>query len=120
MLKILIADDHEILRRSLTRILLEEYPSSHIEEVEDGYQLLKKALADTWDLIISDISMPAMSGLEALRQIRLHFPVLPFLLLSIYPDEQYGIIALKAGASGYLPKERAQDELIDTVRRIIV
>ena len=76
MLKILIADDHEILRRSLRQILLEEYPSSHIEEVEDGYQLLKKALADTWDLIISDISMPAMSGLEAfLRQIRRHFPV---------------------------------------------
>jgi two-component system, NarL family, invasion response regulator UvrY len=120
MLKILIADDHELLRQHLKQILLEEFPLCLIEEVEDGRELLEKALSDRWDLIISDISMPVMNGLEALRRIRVHFPSLPVLLLSIYCDEQYASTALKAGASGYLCKERAQDELISTIQQIIV
>jgi len=120
MLKILIADDHVLLRRYLRQILLEEFPLSLIEEVENGQELLEKAMSDQWDLIISDISMPVMSGLEALRQIRVHFPTLPVLLLSIFCDEQYASTALKAGASGYLCKERAQDELISTIQQIIV
>ena len=120
MLKILIADDHELLRQHLREILLEEFPLSFIEEAENGQELLKKAMSDQWDLIISDISMPVMNGLEALRQIRIHFPVLPVLLLSIFCDEQYSSTALKAGASGYLCKERAQDELIRAIQQIIV
>jgi two-component system, NarL family, invasion response regulator UvrY len=119
-LKILLADDHAILRQRLKQILLEEYPLSHVGEAEDGSILLKKAMSGDWDLIISDISMPVMSGLEALRQIRNDFPVLPVLLLSIYCDDQYAYEAIKAGASGYLCKERAEDELILTVRRLIV
>ena len=120
MLKILIADDHELLRQHLKQILLEEFPLSLIEEAENGQELLEKAMSDRWDLIISDISMPVMNGLEALRRIRVHFPTLPVLLLSIYCDEQYADNALKAGASGYLCKERAQDELVRTVQQIIV
>jgi len=119
-LKILLADDHAILRQRLKQILLEEYPLSQVGEAEDGSILLKKAMSGDWDLIISDISMPVMSGLEALRQIRNDFPVLPVLLLSIYCDDQYAHEAIKAGASGYLCKERAEDELILTVRRLIV
>ena len=64
MLKILIADDHELLRQHLRQILLEEFPLSHIEEAEDGQELLKKAMSDRWDLIISDISMPVMNRSE--------------------------------------------------------
>jgi DNA-binding NarL/FixJ family response regulator len=120
MFKILIADDHQLLRQHLKQILLEEFPLSLIEEAEDGQELLGKVLSDRWDLVISDISMPVMNGLEALRRIRIHFPALPVLLLSIYCDEQYADNALKAGASGYLCKERAQDELIRTVHQIIV
>jgi two-component system, NarL family, invasion response regulator UvrY len=119
-LKILLADDHAILRQRLKQILLEEYPLSHVGEAEDGLVLLKKAMSGDWDLIISDISMPVMSGLDALRQIRSDFPVLPVLLLSIYCDDQYAREAIRAGASGYLCKERAEDELILTVRRLIV
>jgi len=118
-LKILLADDHAILRQRLKQILLEEYPCSHVGEAEDGYILLNKAMTGDWDLIISDISMPVMSGLDALRQIRNDFPALPVLLLSIYCDDQYAREAIKAGASGYLCKERAEDELILTVRRLI-
>ena len=120
MLKILIADDHELLRQHLKQILLEGFPLCFIAEAEDGQVLLEKAMADRWDLIISDISMPVMNGLEALRRIRIHFPALPVLLLSIYCDEQYADNARKAGASGYLCKERAQDELIRAVQEIIV
>ena len=119
-LKILLADDHAILRQRLKQILLEEYPLSHVGEAENGSILLKKAMSGDWDLIISDISMPVMSGLDALRQIRNDFPVLPILLLSIYCDDQYAREAIRAGASGYLCKERAEDELILTVRRLIV
>jgi two-component system, NarL family, invasion response regulator UvrY len=120
MFKILIADDHQLLREHLKEILLEEFPLSLIEEAEDGQELLEKAMSDRWDLIISDISMPVMNGLEALRRIRIHFPVLPVLMLSIYCDDVYAHHALKAGANGYLCKERAQDELIRTVQQIIV
>jgi two-component system invasion response regulator UvrY len=119
-LKILLADDHAILRQRLKQILMEEYPLSHVGEAEDGSVLLKKAMSGDWDLIISDISMPVMSGLDALRRIRNDFPLLPVLLLSIYCDDQYAREAIKAGASGYLCKERAEDELILTVRRLIV
>lgn len=120
MIKILLADDHHILRQRLKQILLEGYPCSLIEEAENGQVLVKKAMTGEWDIIISDISMPVMSGLEALRRIRDDFPVLPVLLLSIYTDEQYAGEAIKAGASGYLCKDRAESELVGTIGRLIV
>jgi DNA-binding NarL/FixJ family response regulator len=119
MLKILLADDHFVIRQRIKQILLEEYTSSQIEEAEDGDILLKKVMTGHWDLIIADISMPVVSGLEASRHIRKHFPALPVLLLSIYCDEQYALRAINAGASAYLCKENAQDELIRTVARLI-
>jgi DNA-binding NarL/FixJ family response regulator len=120
MLKILLADDHSVIRKRIKQILQEEYSLSQIEEVEDGDILLKKVMTGHWDLIIADISMPVLSGLEALQRIREHFPALPVLLLSIYCDEQYALGAIKAGASAYLCKENAQDELIRTINRLIV
>lgn len=120
MIKILLADDHAALRQRLKQILLDEYPHSAVEEAEDGDMLLKKVMTDRWDLIIADISMPVMSGLEALYHIRARFPDLPVLLLSIYCDDQYALHALKAGASAYICKENAQDELISAVHRLIV
>ena len=120
MIKILLADDHSAIRQRLKQILLDEYPSSQIEEVDDGDDLLEQALAGDWDLVIADISMPAVSGLEALRHIRLSNPSLPVLLLSIYCDEDYASHAIKAGASAYLCKEAAHEELVPTVHRLIV
>lgn len=120
MLKILLADDHSAIRRRIKQILLEEYSLLQVEEAEDGDMLLKKAMTGDWDLIIADISMPVVSGLEAIQRIREHFPALPVLLLSIYCDEQYALRAIRAGASAYLCKENAQDELIRTVNRLIV
>ncbi|HUB59276.1 MAG TPA: response regulator transcription factor [Puia sp.] len=120
MIKILLADDHGAIRQRLKQILLDEYPFSLIEEVADGYGLLQQTRAKDWDLVIADISMPAMSGLEALRHIRLSHPSLPVLLLSIYCDDDYAGHAIRAGASAYLCKEAAYEELVSTIRRLIV
>ena len=120
MKKILLADDHPAIRKRLKQILLEGYPGSHIEEVTDGDLLLHQALEGGWNLVITDISMPVLSGLDALRLIRVRFPELPILLLSIYFDEDYARHAIDAGASAYLPKEKAQDELVRTVHALIV
>jgi two-component system invasion response regulator UvrY len=120
MTKILLADDHFAIRQRLKQILLDEYPLLHIEEVTDGDGLIRRALAEDWDLVIADISMPAVSGLEALRNIRSSNPSLPVLILSIYCDDDYAAHAIKAGASAYLCKEDAHEELVPTVQRLIV
>jgi len=78
-MRILIADDHAILRKGLKEILLEEYPSAHIEEVGDADTLFKKSLNSEWDVIITDLSMPGRSGLEALREIKQYLPKIPVL-----------------------------------------
>jgi len=120
MLRILIADDHALIRKGLKQILLEEYPDAFIDEVEDAETAFKKVLSNTWDIIISDISMPGRSGLDVLRDIKQHFPKLPVLILSIHSEEQYAIRVLKAGAAGYLCKQAATEELVKAVRRVLL
>ena len=119
MLRILIADDHEIVRTGLKQILREEYPFALIEDAEDGNALLEKALSAHWDIVISDLAMPGMNGIDALKKIKENSPSCPVLILSMYPEDQYAIRVVKAGASGYLTKEMAQEELINAVRRIL-
>ena len=119
MIKILIADDHTVVRKGLKQILIEEFPSALIEEVADAEELLKKLLKAEWDVVISDLSMPGRSGLEALQQIKQHYPKLPVLILSVHSEEHYAIRVLKAGASGYLSKDSAPDELVKAVNRVL-
>jgi DNA-binding NarL/FixJ family response regulator len=119
MMRILIADDHAIVRRGLSEILLEEYPSAFVEEVGDADTLLSRALSDQWDIVISDLMMPGRSVLEVLQQIRQHAASLPVLILSIFPEEQYATRVLKAGASGYINKDAAPTELVKAVQRIL-
>ncbi len=118
-MRILIADDHAILRKGLKEILLEEYPSAYIEEVGDADTLFKKSLNSAWDVIITDLSMPGRSGLEALREIKQYSPKIPVLVLSIYPEDQYATRVLKAGASGYINKDAAPTELVKAVQRVL-
>jgi len=120
MLKILIADDHEVVRQGLERILQKEYPGAHIECVADGQEMLKKVIQSEWDLVISDLSMPSKTGIEALEEIRQHYPKLPVLILTMHPEEQYALRALKAGASGYLSKSIDAAELIAATRRVLM
>jgi two-component system, NarL family, invasion response regulator UvrY len=119
MIRILIADDHIIVRKGLRQILLEEFPSAQIKEVSDAEEMIKKIVGGKWDVVISDISMPGRSGLDALHQIKESRPKLPVLILSIHPEDQYAIRVLKAGASGYLNKGLAAEELVKAVRKVL-
>jgi two-component system invasion response regulator UvrY len=120
MLRILIADDHTVVRKGLRQILLEEFPNAIIGEVPDAEELIKKVMSDKWDVVVSDLSMPGRSGLDALQQIKLSHPDLPVLILSIHPEEQYALRALKSGASGYLSKDTAPDELVKAVQKVLL
>jgi two-component system invasion response regulator UvrY len=117
-MRILIADDHAIVRRGLGDILIEEFPFAEIEEAEDSEDLIKKVVKNEWDVVLTDLSMPGRSGLEALCQIKQLQPKLPVLILSIYPEEQYAIRVLKAGAAGYLNKDTAPNELVNAVNKV--
>lgn len=119
-MRILIADDHSVVRKGLRQILLEGFPAATIEEVPDAEEMIKKIIQSTWDVVISDLSMPGRSGLEALSQIKQINPKLPVLILSIHPEDQYALRVLKAGASGYLSKDMAPDELVNAVHRVML
>lgn len=118
MMRIIVADDHSFIRRGLIQILRDEYPSVEIIEVGDGESLIKEVVLHDFDLVISDIDMPGRSGLEALGQIKKIKPDLPVLILSIYTEELYAVRVLKAGASGYMNKNAAPEELINAIQRI--
>lgn len=119
-MKILLADDHSIVRKGLIQIIKEEFDAdAEITEARNAEELLKLCSTENFDLIISDISMPGRSGLEALEQIRVYHPNLPVLLLSMHPEKQYAFRALKAGASGYLTKESASDELVKAIQTVL-
>lgn len=116
---ILIGDDHSVVRKGLRTILNEAYPSAQIEEACDGTELLDKALQQNWDIVISDISMPGLNGIEVLKEIKEIKPKQPILMLSIHTPEQYAVRTLKAGASGYLSKESAPEELVIAINHIL-
>lgn len=119
MIRILIADDHIVVRKGLRQILAEEFTDAYIEDVPDAEELIKKVIKEKWDVVISDLTMPGKSGLDALLYIKQSYPTLPVLILSIHPEEQYAIRVLKAGASGYLSKDTAPDELVNAVKRVM-
>lgn len=119
MLRILIADDHAIVRRGLRDLLQEEFAQALIAEVADAEDLVLKAINEPWDVIITDLSMPGRSGLDALHQIKAYNAKLPVLVLSVYPEEQYALRVLKAGASGYLNKDMAPEELVKAVNTVL-
>lgn len=116
--RIILADDHSFIRLGLIQILKDEYPGAEIKEVDNGETLVKEVMKAEWDLVISDLDMNGRSGLDALEQIKAVKPELPVLILSIYPEELYAVRALKAGASGYLNKNSAPEELITAIQRI--
>jgi two-component system invasion response regulator UvrY len=120
MRRFLIADDHTVVRKGLRQILLDAFPSAFVEEVGDAEDLFKKVMTEEWDVVITDISMPGRSGLEVLQQIRQTLPKLPILVLSVYSEDQYAIRVLKAGASGYLTKNLAPEELVKAVNQVLI
>jgi two-component system, NarL family, invasion response regulator UvrY len=118
MLRVLIADDHFRVRQGLREILQQGPETTVVGEAKTGQEAVEQARAESWDVVVLDINLPDQSGLEVLRAIKRERPTLPVLLLSLHPGSQYIKGSLKAGASGFLSKETAPEELraaIDTV-----
>jgi two-component system invasion response regulator UvrY len=118
MLKILIADDHSIVRQGLKQIVTETQDMVVAGEASDGQELLNIMSKGDYDVVVLDITMPYINGMDALKELRTKWPKLPILMLSIHPEEHYALRALKAGASGYLTKESAPDELVVAIRKV--
>jgi DNA-binding NarL/FixJ family response regulator len=118
MIRILIADDHAVVRKGLKQILIEEYPSAKIGEVADAESLLAEVMNGGWDIVLCDMNMPGRSGLDALTQIKQVAPHLPVLIMSMYPEDQYALRVLKAGASGYLGKDNIHEDIIKAIQTV--
>jgi len=116
--RILVADDHGIVRSGI-RLLLERHPDLEVvAEASDGVEAFERALAERPDLCILDVAMPRMTGLQAAREIKAHLPSTGVLMLSMHDDERYLFEALKAGASGYVLKREADQDLVAAVHAI--
>ena len=118
-MKFLIADDHAIVRKGIIQLLREEFTISEAIEVTSGNAVLEQVRKQQWDAILLDISMPGRNGIEIVKQLRANGVKTPILIISMYPEEQYAIRALKAGASGFLNKESANEELLAAVHKIL-
>jgi DNA-binding NarL/FixJ family response regulator len=119
MIKVLMADDHAIVRKGLRQILNEGSALCQVEEAVNGQEVLNKVYDGVFDILVLDISLPDRNGLELVREIKSVRPKLPILMLSVHPEDQYAIRALKAGVSGYLNKESAPEQLVQAIERIV-
>jgi DNA-binding NarL/FixJ family response regulator len=119
MIRALIADDHAVVRQGLKQILGDTPEMLVAGEATTGQEVLDKVRAETWDVVVLDISMPDRSGLDVLKQLRSERPKLPVLVLSMHSEDQYAVRVLKAGASGYLTKDSAPDELVKAIRKVV-
>ncbi len=118
MTKVLIADDHPIFRRGLKDVLQMQGIEA-IGEAENGWKALDMARHQPWDIVILDISMSGMSAMEVLHILKQEQPRLPVLILSAHPEDQYGLRTIKSGADGYLTKEKAPQELLRAVTKLL-
>lgn len=119
MHRVLIADDHAVVRKGLVGILAEHPDLELAGEAEDVPELLQKVRSEDWDLLLMDLNMPGGEGLETLQRVRAAAPDLPVLILSIHPEDQLAARLLQAGADGYVNKEAATEELSVAVRRVL-
>lgn len=119
MKRILIADDHVIVRKGLKEMLEEEWGRIRFGEADNGQQVLELVWKEEWDLVMLDLSMGGRGGLEVLADIRKSQPRLPVLILSMYPEKDFGVRALRAGAQGYVNKQSAPEDLIAAVRTVL-
>ncbi len=117
--RILITDDHAIVRHGIRQILNDEVGGAGFGEAGSGAELARKLASEPWDLLILDISLPDKNGLDLLKEVRVTYPRLPVLMVSVHPEEAYAVRALKAGAAGYLTKDAAPAELVIAVRKIL-
>ena len=118
MIRVLLADDHAVVRRGLKQILAETEDIRTEGEVDSGAGVLRTVRQKKYDMVLLDITLPDQNGLEVLGQLRAAHPNLPVLILSVHPEEQYAVRALKVGAAGYLTKDSAPEEMVAAIRRV--
>ncbi|TAK86757.1 MAG: response regulator transcription factor [Aquabacterium sp.] len=118
MIRLLLVDDHTIFRTGLRRLLSDETDIRVVDEAKDIGEMFSKLRQQEVDVVLLDVNMSGRSGLESLQSIRAEFPRLPVLLLSMYPAEQYALVALRGGANGYVTKDVESEELIKAIREV--
>ena len=118
-MKVLIVDDQVLIREGLKQILLRMPEVESVDEAANGQEVMRKATKKKYDIIVLDISMPGQSGLEVLKELKQKRPNSAVLILSIHPEEHYAVRVLKAGASGYINKSSASDELLQAIRTVV-
>lgn len=119
MIKILIADDHAVVRRGLRQIINDEPDLEVVAEAQNGQEVLDKLESTDCNVVVLDITMPDKNGLAVLQEVKATRPRLPILILSMHPEDQFALRALKLGASGYLTKESAPEELVGALRKVV-
>jgi len=119
MMRVLIVDDHAIVRRGLRELLSDEFHGAAFGEASDARQALEQLRKKQWDVVLLDIMLPGKSGLDLLKELRAEWPKLPVLVLSGYPEDQFAVRVLKAGAGGYMTKESAPEELAKAIRKVL-
>jgi DNA-binding NarL/FixJ family response regulator len=118
-MKILIADDHAVVRQGIKQILADEFTKSTFGEARTAQDALSKIWREKWDVVILDITMPGRSGLEVLKELKQQRPKLPVLVLSMHPEDQFAVRVIRAGASGYMTKESAPEELVGAIKKVL-
>jgi DNA-binding NarL/FixJ family response regulator len=117
MTKILLADDHAIVRDGLKRLLTEKLGRLVFGEARNAQETLSVALREDWDAVVLDISLPGRCGLDVLKDLRKKRPKMPVLILSMHPEDQFAVRAIRAGAAGYIVKESAPEVLVEALKR---
>jgi two-component system, NarL family, invasion response regulator UvrY len=118
MIRIILVDDHSVVRKGLRQIIEETPDLVVVDDVSSGFELLDKVRTNQFDVVLLDISMPGKDGLDTLKDLKHEKPDLPVLIFTMYPEEQYAVRVLKAGAAGYLNKDCEPEQLIDAIRKV--
>lgn len=118
MINIIIVDDHAVVRKGVIQMIADNLNFYQIDEASSGNELLEKVKTNKYDIVILDISMPGKDGLDTIKELRQISPDTPVLVFSMYPEDQYAIRLLKAGASGYLNKDCETSEFLKAIERV--
>ena len=118
MIRVLVADDHAIVRKGLVQIIAETMDIDVVAEASTAEEVFEQVRSKSFDVVVLDLNLGDTSGLEVLKNIKAEFSELPILILSVYPENQFAVRTLRAGASGYLNKDSAPEELVNAIRRV--
>jgi two-component system invasion response regulator UvrY len=118
-MRILLTDDHAVVRQGLRLILADHFKKAVFGEARNAHEALNRVWKEKWDVVLLDVTMPGRSGLEVLREIKRSRPKLPVLVFSMHPEDQFAVRILKAGAAGYLTKESPAEELVGAIQKVV-